>query len=114
MQILPKRSPLRPYLERNPGMATPILVTALVGLLLILAFLADTQTEEAGYANPPPQQLGAPVGNWQEQHRAWRDAQDYTQRIHDDTYRRRLEAEDRMDDLRRRATFPDLYGGNND
>lgn len=114
MQILPKRSPLRPYLERNPGMAPPILVMALVGLMLILAFLADTQTEEAGYAKPPTQQLGAPVGNWQEQHRAWRDAQSYTQGIYDDTNRRRLEAEDRMDDLRRRATFPDLYGGNND
>jgi len=114
LQILPKRSPLRPYLERNPGMATPILVMALAGLLLILAFLADMQTEEVEYAEQPLQQPEMPVGDWQARHRAWQDAQRYNQGILDETYRRKLDSENRMDDLRRRATFPDLYGGDKD
>ena len=114
LRVLPKRSPLRPYLERNPGMATPILVMALVGLLLIIAFLIDLQIEEAEYAEQPPQQQGVPMGDWQARHRAMLDAQRYNQQIFDDTYNRKLESENRMDDLRRRATFPDLYGGSND
>lgn len=114
LRILPKRSPLRPYLEHNPGMAIPILVMALAGLLLIIAFLIDLQTEEAEYAEQPPQQQGMPMGDWPARHRAWQDAQQYNQGILDDTYKRKLESDNRMDDLRRRATFPDLYGGDRD
>lgn len=114
LKILPKRSPLRPYLEHNPGMATPILIIALAGLLLIIAFLIDLQIEEAEYVEQPQQQQGMPMGDWQARHRALLDAQRYNQRIFDDTYNRKLESDNRMDDLRRRATFPDLYGGSND
>ena len=103
-RLLSKRSPLRTYIERNPRMSMPIVVAALLGLLLILAYLIDTQTEETAFTEPP-QQIGAPMGDWQSRHRAWQETQRYTQGIRDDVYKRQLEAEDRRDEAYRRATY---------
>ena len=89
-------------------------IVKLAAYALIIAFLIDLQIEEAKYAEQPPQQQGVPIGDWQARHRAMLDAQRYNQQIFDDTYNRKLESENRMDDLMRRATIPDLDGCSND
>ena len=104
-RVLPRRSPLRSYLERNPGMSTPILVLAVFGLLLILAFLFDMQEEETASAEQPQQQPGAPSADWQTRYRIWQDTQRHNQGVLDDVYEYGRDADDRMSETYRRGTY---------
>ncbi len=106
-------SPVHDYVQKDPQRALPVAAAtvAVVVIMLLITFStifsAGQKEQSAGMTGPG--QMAQPPAGWQQQYKAWKDQQSYTQKVLDDTYTYQRDSQDRMDDSYRRATY-DWYG----
>lgn len=99
---------VREYVLKNPKKAVPVAVGTLAAIVVCIALMMSVvSSPEPQVAQGAGQQFpaGQPPAGWQAQHRAWQDAQRYTQDVIDDAYKYNRDAQDRMDEVYRKGTY---------